>query len=177
MGRHDNNGYVQSNDKCVRVSWYIKQHESAYGNNWTFGDYIALDEYSENGARSRFCSIGMYNPSKPGPAHHLDFIVMADAGHNYPRFVHVFQKTGKSMADIVFDHCRDGAWNNKEKIIVTDSRYAQMSFFKAAHVRGASAVSTVKIPGDKGKAKAQTDRGDKSSKCFHSRRCQSTWKN
>ena len=50
------------------------------------------------------------------------------------------------MADLVFKYCWDGDWTDKNKVIVTDSRYAQMGLFKGAHVRGASVISTVKIP-------------------------------
>ena len=83
----------------------------------------ALDEFGVNGAQSRFCTLSMYNPMKPLP-HHIEVLIIADADHNYPRYVHVFRKTGEKLSKLCLDKLWDEAWNHTGKTVVTDSRSA-----------------------------------------------------
>ena len=100
-------------DPCIRVVKCLHAMEKAFNNNWTPGDVLASDEHSQSGARSRHCNIGMCNASKPGPAHHIDLQVMADAFHNCPLHMCPFRKTGVPMSDIVLESCWNSDWNDQ----------------------------------------------------------------
>ena len=140
---YNDRGYVVTQDPIVRVRSFLRRAENNWDLNWTFGQYLCLDEYGSPGAQSAFCPIKMFNKDKP-LKHHIDIIMMCDGNWNYPRFAHVFLKTGEPMARIVMDHCWDAAaWDMKNKVVFTDSRYCNMGMIKDLHVRGAGFVSTM----------------------------------
>jgi len=77
---------------------------------------------------------------------------------DYPRFAHVFQKKGDKMSDLVIKHCWDPSWNNKNKIVYTDSRYCTMDLIKELHHRGTALVSTMSAESaSKGKKRSRSD--------------------
>mmetsp|Transcript_8192 Transcript_8192/g.24233 ORF Transcript_8192/g.24233 Transcript_8192/m.24233 type:complete len:812 (-) Transcript_8192:621-3056(-) len=140
--QYDEKGYVVTDDPIVRVRKFIERAERNWSLNWTFGQYLCLDEYGVPGAQSRYCPIKMFNKDKP-LKHHIDVIMMCDGQWNYPRFAHVFLKSGEKMYRLVMDHCWDAAWKDKNKVVFTDSRYCQMGLIKELHVQGCGFVSTL----------------------------------
>lgn len=153
-GRLDKGG-----DPIARVHWFFDVTMKAWESNYTMGRRLALDEFAHKGARSRFCDIGMYIANKPIP-HHVDWIMIGCSENNYPAKAHVFTKDGTPMADLVFEKVWNSEWTGKGHLVITDSRYGHLEFFKNAHRRGCGAISTVKIPKKKKATKKKAEEDD-----------------
>lgn len=139
---YNENGFVVTSDHILRVRSFLLAAEQAWEKNWTFGQEICLDEYGSKGAQSRFCPIAMFNKDKP-IKHHIDIIMSCCPLYDYPARLHVFQKTGTRLADLVMDYCWNPDWNGKNKVLYTDSRYCTMDLIKRLHEAGAGFVSTM----------------------------------
>lgn len=113
---YNGRGFVVTTDHIIRVRSFLLAAEKAWEKNWTFGQDICLDEYGAKGAQSRFCPITMFNKDKP-IKHHIDLIFTCCPQHDYPARMHVFQKTGARLADVVMEHCWNPEWNGKNKVL------------------------------------------------------------
>ena len=139
---------ITGGDSILRVRWFVEACQRAWDLNWIPGQYLALDEFSHKGARSRYCDIGMFFANKP-IKHSVDWVMLVDAKFNYPLAAHVFMKDGTKMADLIFDHLWNHDWTSKGHVILTDSRFGILKFLIKAHQHGTGVISTVKVPGKK----------------------------
>ena len=51
---YNEQGYVVSSDPIFRVRTFIQEAERNWDLNWTFGQFLCLDEYGSPGAQSRY---------------------------------------------------------------------------------------------------------------------------
>ena len=118
-------GLITGGDSTKRVAWLIEACTLVWNRLWTAGQYLALDEFSHKGARSRFCDIGIKIANKPTPFA-VDWIMFADGEWNHPMGAHVFQGKGAPMEEIVFEKAWNPGWTDKGHAIATDSRYLSL---------------------------------------------------
>ena len=147
-GEYSSDGKLKTGgDPIIRIRFAVDSANRVWAQNYDTGQWIVLDEFSHKGAGSRFCPIGMYFANKPIP-HSIDWLMFASS-NAYPLHAHVFMKDGRHMSDIVWGDMWDSRWNDKGKIMSTDSRFMQRETLVQGHRRQVAVQGTVKVPGSK----------------------------